>query len=425
MDQPGIKIDVTREEVVIRGPSGTRTLRGQWVSFYALLALRADGEDDTRLLTVDELRGFDRWAHKARSSVGKEVARHLANLRAAGFGDMVEHRGKTRQWCLATLPSLVPNRTTVARWLDGHRAPPPIPSVGPLGRLVEATLALQAGRTEEAMALAESVVAEGANDAAWRAVVAGRAAQRTDEGERIPELLAEIDGQSGAAMRAARARLEALAIYDQRFIDPARQLPALRRLAGQLENDGDIGSLAAVLNVMGLLARRANRPEEGVSHLRRACSLFGLCGDMSSLQAALFNLALCRVEVLGTGGCDPDDEAMALIDMCLAVCASFGVGRDSAQAEITGCRWALRRGEIERARRYLDDAESIIRVLPSSFEQACFLRARAELALVTSDDAIDPLHALRTAARLFAEAGDATMAKRVERQLALLPKARR
>lgn len=422
MEHHPIEIDVTREQIVLRGLSGERTLRGQWVAFYALLALRSEAGGDACLLPVDELRAFDRWAHKARSSVGKEVARHLASLHDAGFAALVEHRGKTRQWRLAGPASFVPDRAAVALWLEGHRVPPPIPSVGPLGPLVEATLALQAGRTEDAMTLALSVVPEGSNDAAWRAVVAGRAAQRTDEGERVEGLMAEIEGQSGAAIRAARARLGALVIYDQRFDEPARQLPALRRLAGQLENDGDIGSLATVLNVMGLLARRAGRPEEGVSHLRRACSLFGLCGDMSSLQASIFNLALCRVEVLGTGGWAPDEEALALIDMCLAVCASFGVGRDSAQAEITGCRWALRRGEVDRARRYLDSAEAIVEVLPSSFDQACFLRARAELAMVTGDKEIDPRHDLRTALRLFSEVGDTFMARRVERQIASLPR---
>lgn len=415
-----VQIDVTHERVVL-GDSPTREFRGQWVAFYGLLALRAESATDAAFLAAEELGRFDRWQHKVPASIGKEVSRHLSRLDADGLAGLVGHRGKTRQWRLqAADVSMYPTRDAVAQWLEDRRAPPAVPALGALGTLVQATLALHAGRTEQAMQAALDSVPEGANDAAWRAVVAGRAAQRTDEGDQIQSLHDELESRGGAAVRAARARLAALGVYDQRYFDPAERLVALRGLAGRLEAGGDVGSLGAVLNVMGLLARRAARPEEGAGHLRRACSLFGLCGDMGSLQAALFNLALCRSDVLQRRSEPPDDDAMELIDLCLAICSSFGVGRDSAQAEITGCRWSLHRGEVNRARSYLDEARRIVEVLPSDFEHACFLRARAELALATSDPNATPVKDLHVALRLFTRLGDEFMVKRVRRQLALL-----
>ena len=421
MDDGEIRIDIEEQRVFLRGAHGTsKTVRGQWLEFYALLAVRA-GEGGA-YVSAAELGGYGAWRHKKPSSVGKEVARHLRALDGAGLGALITDRGKTSRWRASDGVQVVlsPDRARVEAWLRGRRSGPAAPTAGSLADLVAATLELHGGQAEEALERSWAVQPESPADAAWRAVIAGRSAQRCDEGTRIRLLQAELLEQPSAATRAAGARLTALAVFDQRYSDPAERLAALRGLAGRLELDGDVGSLAAVLNVMGLLARRAHRPEEGAGYLRRACSLFGMGGDMPSLQGALFNLALCRVELLQAQGKVPDDEAMELVDLCLTVCSTFGVGQDSAQAEITGCRWALRRGDPVRARAYLDAAERIIEVLPSIFEQACFVRARAELALVTQDPDAEPERDLRVALRLFMELGDQYMIDKVKRQLKVL-----
>ncbi len=248
-----VEIDVTAATVTLRGER-SKAFGGQWVSFYALLALRAEVADDGRFLTAEELGRVGRWQHKGGKSVGKEVARHLATVARAGFPDLLAHEGKTLRWRLHRASvTFLPDKASVAGWLHDRRAAPGIPELGPLADLVQATLDLNAGRTEEAMELALGIATEGPYDSAWRAVVAGRAAQRTDEGERLPGLLHELERGSDAATRAARARLSTLIVYNRRFVEPPERLDELRALAGRLEAEGDVGSLAGT-------CRRSKRP---------------------------------------------------------------------------------------------------------------------------------------------------------------------
>jgi len=177
-----VKIDVNAVRVIIDGTPPC-TLTGQWVTFYALLATRIRTHGAREYVTKGELHEFGRWQHKTPASVGKEVARHLRKLNTTGHQQIVEHDGKTKRGRLSVEPdqlSVVPHRDALQPWLDGRRAPASIPALGSLSTLVEATLALHSGQAEEAMELAWATVPETANDAAWRAVVAAKAAQRME-----------------------------------------------------------------------------------------------------------------------------------------------------------------------------------------------------------------------------------------------------
>jgi hypothetical protein len=164
---------------------------------------------------------------------------------------------------------------------------------------------------------------------------------------------------------------------------------------------------------MGLLARRAADPTTGADHHLRAAALFGVGGDYPSLQAALFNLAICRRDTLEQQGRLPDEGVLDALEMCRLVCATFGVGRDSAQAEIAGAQWAHEMGDTARARRYLAEAEGLLRTIESTYDHAYFLEVRARIDHADSGGAGDPARDLRTARRLFARVGDARGVARV------------
>jgi hypothetical protein len=404
---------------------GERALTGQWVDFYALLGLaRSDETAAEAPVTADTLARTGPWRHKAASSVGKEVARHLAWLSRNGLEGVVECQGRTRSWRLGVPSATIrfePDRSAVAAWIEVRSQVEGSGSgwIEGLQKLVEATAELQRGRAESAIDLLRSVPESlaGCEPAlqAWRALLCGRAFAQSDEDEELYRSIDEWSARSDAAGRAVGARLRAVAAFRHRFQEPAATLASLVKLAAELELRGDIGSLAVLLNVMGLLARRSGHPEAGAAHHLRAAALFGIAGDYPSLQGALFNVSICRREILHRQGQPPDEQTLALVDMTRSVCRAFGVGRDSAQAETAGAEWALEMGDVARARGYLEEAEELIKTLESTIDQAYFLEIRARVELADPTGKSDPAHDLRSAERLYEAAGDLESAARVSR----------
>jgi hypothetical protein len=257
---------------------------------------------------------------------------------------------------------------------------------------------------------------------AWSVSLRARAAaQFYDEDD---EVLSQLDerwsDRTDAPARAVSARIRALMALRYRFETPAATLASLGKVAAELERRGDIGSLGAVMNVMGLLARRMGDPDSGAANHLRAVALAGISGDYPSLQATLYNLALCRRAILARRGKPPDHAVFTLVDLCQRVCARFGVGGDSALAEISGAEWALEAGDLARARRYLDQAEALVRGLDATYDQACFLEIRADVERADPRGQADPSHDLRTAEALFSKVGDEAAAARVRKKLASL-----
>lgn len=389
-------------------------LRDQWVDFYALVALAViDGGEDEGFVSADGLARVGPWRHKAAASVGKEVARHLAWLEQQGLAHALESRGRTKAWRLALAPAAVELRPTpgeVARWVAGRSTPLMTQAswIEDLERLINATVDLQQGRAESVLeAVRQPLRYEGEPAlAAWSALLAGRGAFQHDDGDRLVDVYERWFGRVDAVGRNVGARLRALIAYKNRFPDPTGSLGALRRLAADLELSSDISALASVLNILGMLVGRMESPNAGAVHHLRAAALFGVVGDYPSLQGALFNLATCRRRSLQSEGRQADEATFKLLELCRVICSRFGVGADSALAEIEGARWALEIGDVARARRYLADAEGIVGRIESSYDQACFLVVRAELEYRHPEGDGDPLRDLLAAERLFREVQD-------------------
>lgn len=405
---------------------GTAALHDQWVDFYALLALaRLDWEDERAYVSADELARIGPWRHKAAASVGKEVARHLTWLERQGLAHALSSRGRTKAWRLE-LPSeslrLQPSRAHVASWVAGRRSQAATQEhwIDDLERLVSATVALQQGQAETALEQAEAPVAFSGEPAlaAWSALLTGRAALQHEDQEKLLDRYETWLHRSDAVGRSVGSRLRALIAYKNRFADTAGALSSLRRLSADLELGGDVSALASVLNITGLLAMRMGDPRAAAGHHLRAAALFGIVGDYPSLQGALFNLANSRRRAQLQEQRPPDEAVFKLVELCRLVCKRFGVGADSAQAEIFAARSAFEMGDLPRARQYLADAEVIIKRIEASFDQACFLLLRAELEHAHPLGEHDPARDLQTAERLFLDVEDERSAAEARRLLA-------
>ncbi|WP_437755401.1 hypothetical protein [Sorangium sp. So ce1389] len=427
---PSLLVDVDAGHVQL----GPATLREQWVDFYALLALvRLDrssssgssGSSDSSegaFLSAEELGRVGPWRHKAAASVGKEVARHLAWLERQGLAQVVSSKGRTKSWRLALSPASVrlrPDRASVEGWIRGRASQGAAEEtwIDDLQRLAEATAALQQGQAESVVDRLQQPLSYRGEPAleAWAALLSGRAAFQHDDHALLVDLYESWLRRPDAVGRTVGARLRALVAYKNRFDDPAGALASLRKLAADLELGGDVSALASVLNIAGLLATRTGEPRAGVVHHLRAAALFGIVGDYPSLQGALFNLANCRRQVLQKAGQPPDETVFTLVELCRLICRRFGVGADSAQAEIAAARWSFEAGDWPRARHYLAEAEALVRRIESVFDQACFLLLRAEMEHEQSTGASDPLRDLHTAERLFRDVQDERSASQAQR----------
>ena len=407
--------------------------KGQWFEFYAALLVRAQDS-----IYPDELRRIGDWRHKKPSSIGKEVARHLDGLDAESRS-LVGCDGKTRAWKLILPPEEVafrPDREAVSAWLASRSVPAMVSDDWPkiLTALVEATTLVQRGSADQALASLEGLddFGDDRSDvpvAAWVALLKGRAALNADA-DLLVDIQSRWSKRKDAVGRAVAARLKALWAFGQRFGDVEVGLDMLRHMAAQLESSGDISSLIPVLNILGILERRRDHPEESAALHLRAAVLAGIVGDYQSLQGALFNTALARRAARKKQNLAPDGVCLDLVDLCLLVCHEFGVGRDSAQAETTAARWALRARQTERAKDYLKQAEELLRHIDATFDQAAYKMTHALFSLRPRD--ADNLRAqiadLRVAEKLFEEAGDlvsarksAEMRERLEKSWAISP----
>jgi hypothetical protein len=415
---PVLLIDVEAKGVQL----GDAVLHEQWVDFYAVLALAQLEGDDEAYVSADELARIGPWRHKVAASVGKEVARHLTWLARQGAAHVVADRGRTKAWRLAvpaTSVCLRPSGAHVAAWIANRSAQPAAQEtwVADLERLVTATAALHQGEAEAAFEQADAPIAYAGEPAlaAWSALIAGRAALQHDDQDRLLDLYEGWRRRTDAVGKTVGSRLRALMAYKNRFTDTAGAMTTLRRLAADLEAGGDVSALASVLNIMGLLAMRLGDVRAGAEHHLRAAALFGIVGDYPSLQGALFNLANCRRRAQLHAGGPPDEAVFKLVELCRLVCKRFGVGADSAQAEIFAARTAFEMGDIPRARRYLTDAEVIVEWIEASFDQACFLLLRAEIEYAHPLGVHDPLRDLQTAERLFLDVADDRSAAEAQR----------
>lgn len=402
---------------------GPLVLRGQWAELYALLAIEQRAHPPG-VTTLDRVHRLATWRPKQPHSVGKEIARHLQLLKQHGLGDVLCAKEKTKAWRLGLARAsvqLVPSESAVSSWLrtrllmEGEQT-----NWGEeMQRLVEAALLLRRGAGSTAQQKLGSPHA-GTHDPtlrAWRALLMGRAAYMAEDqaqNAELERLILQWSGSTDPAGRAVGARLLSYRVLRKRFTEPEETRKKLTKLASDCELAGDVGSLGVILNVLGLLERALGNPEAAFEHFTRAAGLVGISGDYHMLQAVAYNAARARGDLLEQRGERPDELAFRLLDLCLLICQELHVGQDSALAEITRAAWLLEKGDHAGARDWLDKARSILRSTEASYDQAYFREIEARLRLETGGAIDECIRDLRTAARLFGQAGDAQRRRRVQ-----------
>jgi hypothetical protein len=423
-----VLVDVRDDGVTL----GNVEFRGQWVDFYAILALARTGSRDAdKLVSSEAVARVGPWRHKAPKSVGKEVSRHLGRLSHDGLGSLVRFRKRTQAWRLdvpENAIAFVPDRATVQAWVQARSlvARREDDWITDLRTLVDASIALQRGEAETVLSTLQDFSTNRSDIepglSAWCALLSGKAADQHDDEEdtQLNELYNQWRHRADSLGRAVSARLRAVLARRYRFEDPVANLASLTKLAAELEGSGDLGGLGAVLNAAGLLTRRAGDPSSGNAHHLRAAALFGITGDYASLQAAVFNLAICRRAAAALRGEPPDEGVLALVDTNKRITARYGVGADSAQAEIAGAAWACEMGDFERAKQYLKEAEALLGTIESTYDHAFFRETRARIEMSKPTGESNPARDLQAAERLYRTVGDEASNKRIRGMLSAM-----
>lgn len=424
-------LDVDHTRVHLRSEGELRKRSPKWLAFYAILARAAAGavRDRDAYVTVETLQRYRAWADIKPMSARKEIARHLRELSVHQCADVVAHRGATLAWRLREGVEIHqhPSASALAAWIDAQEIEAQDLNWLPqFFVLLDASTDLQKGRLAQAQAAAGEAYERLRERRSplplgqWAALLFARAAQRTDAPLAVIDgLLDDLGTPGNAVEQAVWTRVVALKVMRDRFVESARDRDHLDQLAHVLEQRGDIAALAAVLNVRGLVRRRSRDHAAARRDHAEAAILFGIVGDLASLQGALFNLAVCRSDECAARGEPPGDEVFSLLDASLRVCADFSLGRDSLQAEIAGVRWSLARNDPVRARAYLQAAHRVLSAMQPvpKYDRACLARARAELA-VHAHREDEARASFREAIRVFEEIGAVGEVATIQQRLA-------
>jgi tetratricopeptide (TPR) repeat protein len=418
-----ITLDTERHRLVLMGTAGPITLRGKMVEFFGLL-LSAEG-----WTTAADVHALPAWRGMAHESVGKQVARQIDALRAQGH-DLVDWRGKTIAWQFkaavkAGLDAAVPGEARA--WLDARQAT----SARRFGAVDPAAMAQWAMRSAAAtiaITTGEARAGYGALRQAYAGIdhpdlLAITNVLATRIGQRLEEPHDPVPGGLGSYPSVFEQAVEArrMAAYAIRSDSTAweGQVRGLKRLIPRLSAAGSLTSMAYVHNGIALLLRRLGRHAQALDHVQEAVPLAIFSGDLTLIQSVLFNFGnilseLRRSQPHALPGVDP----LQLLEADIAIRQQFGLGKDSAQAELLLAYLAFENGELDRAARWLAASAAIIAVNKAPADRALFHRVAGLLACARQPGNAEGLADLDRAITLFDRLGNKASADcvREERQ---------
>lgn len=375
----------------------------QWVEFYVALALARMENGQEGWLLSGALCKLGAWRGKKYSSVGKIVARHLAQMRHHYERWIVESPRVTREWRL-TLDrraiTVLPSEAQGADWLLARGVEIGSQMLSPawLTHMTTSLMLLHLGQSAEAKDQAvRALHIPGIDDRSVRLAafaMAKAAALRGElalDREHIDALLGRRAGRGGAserdlweddaAGRHMRMRLATLEAIESDFTDASAQSDRLKRRVESLSHCGDLDGLAILHNALGLLATRQGNFAGADYHLTEAIRLALTVSDLFTLGGALFNLAhLFELQSDLEGGMEKSNAAVALLRLCVEMDRRIGVGRNSAQAEILAGRLLALQGRLQPAEELLNRTKKLVAQSGNAYDAGCLLVARATLA---------------------------------------------
>lgn len=371
--------------------SAVRVVKGKGAELLGLLI--ACGTD--RLITADEVHALPGWQNMVRESVGKQVARLIADLGHHGLQPF-DYAYKTRGWRLSSdasaavtddLRSLVDAWLKAKSWFPGARFAMTDPAA--IARWALATtnahLAMTEGSAE--IGLAELRTAYSVSDHPDLMAISNLLATRIGQRLSRPHHPVPSDGSVGSVFEVA-AEARRLASYAIRA-DSSEwegQVARLRAILARVVSSGDLTTQAYVHNAIAILLRRLGDPATALQHIAEATPLAVFASDITLVQSVLFNFGNILSDARRKGLVPAsEDLTIAMLEADLAIRRRFGLGKDSAQAELLLAFLAYEQGMLDRAEDYLSEARKVIAISRIAADEALEARVSGLLQLVRGD----------------------------------------
>lgn len=356
--------------------------------FEFLCALIAMPHDD--YVYSDVIGLLPGWARMLPESIGKQVARMIAEHARLGIA-VIDYHQKTNGWRLSPavrqhLPKMEIDaaRNIIAglRWSADRRFGGQ--NTSELSQwfrhMATAMVAMTSGEANRGLVAVKQGMGHGEGDALTG--IANIIASRL--GQRMPTphapVVSDRDGLRSPFEMAIEARRSAsYAIRAQSDEWPAH-LAFLEYQYAACARAGDFTTQVVLLNAMAVLSRRLGKLENALDHIKEAAPLAILSGDFFMIQAVSFNMANVLSDLHKA---DPDACARAdyidLLRLDIDIRESFGLGRDSAQAELRLALLYYETGALVDAQAMLDAANHIIGISNVAQDRALALQVQGKL----------------------------------------------
>lgn len=383
-------------------------------NFEFLCALIASPHDD--FLYGDVIGQLPGWARMLPESIGKQVARMIVQHAQLGIA-VVDYHQKTNGWRLAPdvrthLPQaqIDTARMVIAGlgWSSDRRFASQDNSALSqwFRQMAAAMIAMTSGDAAKGLEAVKQGMLHGEGDALTG--IANIIASRL--GQRMPTphapVGAEHDGLRSPFEQAIEARRSASYAIRAHASEWAEHLAILEYQHAACARTGDFTTQVVLLNGMAVLARRLGAPQKALVYIKEAAPLAILSGDFFMIQAVSFNMAnvLSDLHSGDPAVCSRSDY-IDLLRLDIDIRESFGLGRDSAQAELRLAALYCETGALDQAQSMLDNAEQIIAICSSAHDRALSLQVRGNLQIAQGNLEVG-LVTLRTAMTAFDATGN-------------------
>lgn len=357
-------------------------------NFEFLCALIALPHDD--YVYSDVVGQLPGWTRMLPESIGKQVARMIGQHTRLGVA-VIDYHQKTNGWRLApgVRADLPPAEIEAARsvisglgWSSDRRfAAQDTSGLSKWFRhMATAMVAMTSGEADKGLAAVKQGMLHGEGDAL--SGIANIIASRL--GQRMPTphapVASEHDGLRSPFELAIEARRSAsYAIRAQSNEWPAH-LASLEHQYAMCARTGDFTTQVVLLNAMAVLARRLGAKEKALVHIKEAAPLAILSGDFFMIQAVSFNMGNVLSDLYDTdSSAYSRPDYIGLLQLDIDIRDSFGLGRDSAQAELRLAALYCESGALMEAQDMLDAANRIIVISNTAQDRALALQVQGKL----------------------------------------------
>lgn len=357
-------------------------------NFEFLCALIAVPHDD--YVYSDVIGQLPGWARMLPESIGKQVSRMIAQHARTGIA-VIDYHQKTNGWRLAPsvradLPKteIYAARNVISGlgWSSDRRfAAQDTSGLSKWFRLMAtAMVAMTSGEADKGLAAVKQGMLHGEGDAL--SGIANIIASRL--GQRMPTphapVSSEHDGLRSPFELALEARRSASYAIRAKSDEWPAHLSAIEHQYSACARTGDFTTQVVLLNAMAVLTRRLGEPNKALDHIKEAAPLAILSGDFFMIQAVSFNMAnvLSDLHESDSTVCERSDY-IDLLQLDIDLRETFGLGRDSAQAELRLATLYCEVGALGQAQVMLDTANYIIGISNVLQDRALSLQVQGRL----------------------------------------------